>query len=295
MGNLSLARQPEMDVQEHLVAAYRKLLGPLVRILLRQGISFRELAELAKEVYVQVAVRDFQIAEKEQSDARIAVLTGLTRKDVARIRSQPPEDLAPRHTHRITRVLSGWHKDREFTGPFGVPNDLEFDGESSFTELCRRYSGDMPPRAVLDELIRVGAVEEQEDSSFKVLTRAYIHAPMDVQHIDRFGAVVGEFIETSEWNLVYKGKGRAGKAGTSRFERRVFTDRGLSPDLLKEFDRYIKTEVLLVLEKLDEWLSNADQRMPADYPDEDRIFTGVGAYHFVHENTSGGLQGENKD
>jgi hypothetical protein len=149
-----------------LLSAFRKLLQPLVRILLRRGVSFAELAEVLKNVFVEVAERDFDIPGRKMSQSRIAILTGLSRKEVAKQKAILDSGDALNfvsNLNRVSRVLVGWHSDSAFTGPYGMPLELPFEsgvGEPSFVELVRKYSGDMSPRAMLDELLRVGAVEE---------------------------------------------------------------------------------------------------------------------------------------
>jgi hypothetical protein len=66
-----------------LLSAYRKLMQPLVRILVRKGVSFAELSEVLKSVFVEVADRDFVIPGRRTSQSRVAILTGLTRKEVS--------------------------------------------------------------------------------------------------------------------------------------------------------------------------------------------------------------------
>ncbi len=73
------------NVKQALLAAYRHLLTPLVRILLRNGISYLEFAEVARQVFVDVAGRDFTLPKRKISLSRIAIMTGLSRKEVARL------------------------------------------------------------------------------------------------------------------------------------------------------------------------------------------------------------------
>src|SRR5262245_50900850 len=143
-----------------LLAAYRKILQPLVRILIRSGISFGETAEVLKTVFVEVAGRDFDLPERKTSLSRIAIITGLTRKEVAKqqdILTSGALDVDS-NLNRMTRVLEGWHSDPAFTGPYGMPMELPFESptSASFATLVRKHSGDMAPRAMLDELMRVG-------------------------------------------------------------------------------------------------------------------------------------------
>jgi len=72
-----------------LSSAVIQLLRPLVRILLRDHVSHRIFSDLAKRVYVQVAADEFTIHGRKQTISRIAILTGLTRKDVQQLLAEP--------------------------------------------------------------------------------------------------------------------------------------------------------------------------------------------------------------
>jgi uncharacterized protein DUF6502 len=209
-----------------LLSAYRKLLQPLVRVLLRRGISFAELSEVLKSVFVEVADRDFNIPGRRMSQSRIAILTGLSRKEVAKQKAILDSGNAlffVSNLNRVSRVLVGWHADPDFTGPYGMPLDLPFESSTSksFVDLVRKYSGDMSPRAMLDELLRVGAVEESATGAFKAVTRAYIPESLRPDAIERFGDVVQDYLSTAEFNMERK------SVGPGRFERIVFADDGL--------------------------------------------------------------------
>ena len=159
------------SVRLGLLAASRKLLQPLVRILIRSGISFGETAEVLKTVFVEVAARDFDLPDRKTSLSRIAIITGLTRKEVAKQQHvlQSGELDVDSNLNRVTRVLEGWHTDPAFTGPYGMPMELPFESPTSvsFASMVRKHSGDMAPRALLDELIRVGAIEQTIAGAFR--------------------------------------------------------------------------------------------------------------------------------
>ena len=253
---------------------------PLVRILVRNGVSFSELSEVLKNVFVEVAERDFSIPDRKNSQSRIAIITGLTRKEVAK-----QKDILDRgealnvvsNLNRVTRVLDGWHTDADFTGPYGMPLELPFESSvvSSFTSLVRRHSGDMAPRAMLDELLRVGAVEKLTTGSFKVLARAYIPQSLHPDALQRFGEVVRDFINTVEFNMEKKGP------GPGRFERKVFADDGLREDLLPAFDALLRAKGHNLLVELDNWISAQESSATARHRDAKRVNTGVGIYHFL--------------
>ena len=265
-----------------LLSAYRKLLQPLVRILIRQGISYGELSEILKGVFVEVADRDFGLPGRKISQSRIAIITGLTRKEVARqksiLDSGQALNIVSNH-NRVTRVLVGWHTDPHFTGPYGMPLELPFDSTeastASFVELVRRHSGDMAPRAMLDELLRVGAVEALNSGSFKVLTRAYLPEHLRPDALERFGTVVRDFLRTLEYNMQRQ------TVGPGRFERIVFADDGLRADLLPAFEALLRSKGQTLLIELDNWISAQEITPGAANKRVKRIRTGVGIYHFV--------------
>ena len=104
------------SVKEHLRLALRMMLKPLVKLLISQGVSHGDFSEAAKDVYVEVAIRHFDMSSKV-NQSRIAILTGLTRKEVKNvidraIRSEP----STKNFSRPSRVLAGWHSDPQFLG-----------------------------------------------------------------------------------------------------------------------------------------------------------------------------------
>jgi uncharacterized protein DUF6502 len=263
-----------------LLSAYRKLMQPLVRILVRNGVSFGEFSELLKNVFVEVAERDLSLPGRRTSQSRIAILTGLTRKEVAKQKAILDRGEALNivsNLNRVTRVLVGWHADPDFTGPYGMPLELPFESENSasFVSLVRKHSGDMAPRAMLDELLRIGAVERLTTGSYKVVMRAYI--PEKFYHPDalqRFGEVVRDFVTTYEFNINKR-------PGLGRFERIVFADDGLREELLPAFDALLRAKGQQLLVELDNWISAQDVSPTAKNKGGRRVRTGVGIYHFL--------------
>jgi hypothetical protein len=252
---------------------------PLVRILIRNGVSFGELAEVLKNVFVEVAARDFPIEERKTSRSRIAIITGLTRKEVAKqeeiLRSGRALEVVS-NLNRVSRVLAGWHSDPEFTGPYGLPLELPFESatSTSFSGLVKKHSGDMAPRAMLDEMVRVGLVQQMASGAFKVLARAYILRDFDPNALERLGEVVHDFICTYEFNM-YKGP------GPGRFERKVFADDGLREELLPAFDALLKAKGHTFLVEVHNWITAQESTLASRSKAKRRIKTGVGVYHFV--------------
>jgi hypothetical protein len=268
-------------LRKGLINAYRKLMQPLVRILIRNNVSYGEFVEILKATFVEVAERDFCLVDRDASQSRVAILTGLTRKEVARQKGilESGELMINTNLNRIGRVLEGWHTDTRFTGPYGVPVELPFDGNNgiNFSALVRGYSGDMAPRAMLDELLRVRVVERQPGGVFRIVMRAYIPESLHPDALERLGRVVRNFVDTYEFNMEKSGP------GTGRFERVVRATNGLRMELMPAFDRLIRMKGQQLLEELDNWLSTQESTAGPRSLGNQRIKTGVGIYHFIEE------------
>lgn len=112
-------------------------------------------------------------------------MTGLTRKEVKRVRDQLAEDnasFAVKSTP-LVHILHRWHSVTDFLDEEGLPLSLPFAGEGkSFTELVRRFGGDIPPGAMRTELRRVGAVEEDSSGNLSVVRRD-VHPPVPLDNL----------------------------------------------------------------------------------------------------------------
>ncbi|MEL7024689.1 MAG: DUF6502 family protein [Pseudomonadota bacterium] len=152
-------------LQEKLLGLLFKALRPLVHILLEAGIGHREFAEVAKRAYVDVAIKNYGIRGRDTNISRVAVMTGLTRKEVKKIKdSGAGYDFSEVKQIPANTVLNYWYCDEEFLDGSGEPKGLDFaGGPGSFSDLVKRYAGDIPPGALRTELIRTGAVEKRAD------------------------------------------------------------------------------------------------------------------------------------
>lgn len=273
--------KPSSGAIEVLTAAVARLLRPLVRILLANGMAFDAFVEIAKRAYVDVAMQEFAIPGRKQTTSRVSVLTGLTRKEVQRVLSgsERSENNTADSYHRAARVISGWVRDRKFLTAAGDPDALALDGGSkSFGELVRRYSGDMPARAMLDELLRVGAVRRLENGRVRLLTRAYVPRRSGAEKIDILGRDVADLIQTVDHNL---DRG----ANDPRFQRKVMYD-NLPAAAVEEFRKLSAAQAQQLLERMDSWLSKRDRDVNPKVKGAGRMRAGIGIYYF-EENLRG--------
>jgi hypothetical protein len=264
-----------------LVAAVTTLLRPLVRLLLRNGIPYRTFADTAKRVYVDVATEEFGIPGRKQSKSRVSVLTGLSRKEVLRVRRLPSaDDLgAVERYNRAARVVAGWVRDARFRSRSGTPLDLAFEGGGSFQELVRSYSGDAPARAVLDELLRVGAVERTPEGNVRLLARSYVPKTGDVEKIGILGVDTADLIATIDHNLR--------QADAPYFQRKVCYD-NLPEEALGEIKALTARRGQALLEDLDRWMSRRDRDVNPRVAGTGRKRAGIGIYYFDEDFGGGG-------
>ena len=266
------------EINKALAAAIQRLLRSLVRLLLRHGISHTEFSELAKRVYVDVADREFPLPGRKQSVSRISVLTGLTRKEVSRLQKLGLEDdsLQGEQYNRAARVISGWLQDARFHSGDGKPLDLPVEGRHSFAELVKDYSGDIPVRAILDELQRVGAVECLKDGHIRLKQRGYVPADSDVDKLYILGTDVADLVSTIDHNLE--------RADDPYFQRKVAYD-NLPEECLAEFRQLSGQEAQKLLEHLNDYLSRHDRDSNPQSQGSGRKRAGIGIYYFEQDMT----------
>ncbi len=237
--------------RQAVIQGARALLRPLVSLLLRCGLTWREFAELSRTVFVEVASHEYGLRGRPTNVARVAILTGIGRRDVGRIRAelQVAGPRLPNQTTDATRLLSGWHQDREFLDGSGQPRELMVvDGGASFTALARRYAPDVPASAMLKELLRVGAVVELPAGQLRAVRRFYQPTPFDPQWFLNAGSVYADLGVNINHNLAVVSSGEP-----TRFLGRA-TDSSIDAAAVAEFQVFLEQEGQQFLERVDAWL-----------------------------------------
>lgn len=162
------------DIRHQIHTAILLVLRPIARALLRGGVGYREFSEISKKAFVDVASKDYGLRGRPTNMSRVAVMTGLTRKEVRKIRDSNEATnkfVAIRHTP-ISQILHRWHTDSEFLTSSGEPMELEFEGEeNSFSTLVKKFGGDVPPGAMRMELERIDAIEVMESGKLRPTKR----------------------------------------------------------------------------------------------------------------------------
>lgn len=266
----------EMMTQTILLALAR-LLRPIVRVLLANKVTYATFDQIARQVFVEVADKDFTLKGRKQTVSRVALVTGLSRKEVLRIKREPP--LADRELgrtfHRAARLISTWCNQAGYLDEKGEPLSLPFDGDVSFSSLVGDVGGDLTPRAVLDELREAGIVNVDAARRVHLLNKAYVPNRDETQIMKILGTDVGDLAETISYNLNKP-------ADQTRFQLKVSYD-NLPQECLENLHRMVSERGHEVLFEFDRWLRQQDRDANPQVQGTGRVRAGVGIYYFEEQ------------
>ncbi|NOZ54130.1 MAG: hypothetical protein GXP08_13540 [Gammaproteobacteria bacterium] len=261
--------------QNALFVAVFKLIRPLVRALLRNGVPYGAFADIAKRAYVDIAMTEFEVPGKKPTISRAATITGLSRKEISRLMTidgGDDRDMVAKY-NRAARVVYGWVHDIRYADENGQAAVLPFEGESvSFSALVKAYSGDVPPRAILDELAQVGVVEYVNDDGIRLLARAYIPKSGEAEKLSLLGRDVAGLIATMDKNIHNLGE-------KPFFQRKVFYD-NLPLEVIPELQAILEERGQNLLEYLDQWMAEHDRDVNPKLDGTGRKAAGIGLYYF---------------
>jgi len=259
-------------MHESLQKAVTRMLSPLVRLLLRHGVSHAEFVNWAKQAYVNEAVEHFGIDGKAPSVSRVAIVTGINRKEVKRIRELAAEVNTGVSKHnRAVRVVTGWLQDEAFQTSRGQPKSLTYgEPEDSFNQLVKRFGGDVPARALLDELVRVGTVEHK-NGKVSLLQKGYVPHQSESALLDIFSTSANDFLNTLDHNLNQSG------SDNRRLQMSVAYD-DVTDEGRKKFKDISAKQALELLKTLDSSLSQYDRGANPGIEGDGKHRVGLGVY-----------------
>jgi hypothetical protein len=267
--------------QQGLYTAVFKLLRPLARALLRNGVPYGVFADLAKRAFVDVAMNDFEVPGKKPTVSRASTITGLSRKEIKRlmeIEDDDDRDMVTRY-NRAARVVYGWVHDKTYGSSDGQTADLEFENANSdgpsFSTLVKSYSGDVPPRAILDELVKVGVAEKTSDGKIRLLARAYIPQHGELEKLALLGRDVAGLISTMDQNI-------HGDNENPYFQRKVYYD-NLPQEAIPKLQALLADRGQELLEFLDQWMAENDRDVNIKVAGTGRTAAGIGIYYFEED------------
>ncbi|MEI8299547.1 MAG: DUF6502 family protein [Pseudomonadota bacterium] len=179
-------------------------LQPIAALLLEIGVSYHEFARLTRRAYVDEAAAKQQAIGARVSISRIAAATGMSRPEVSQVLSGDPipigtSDLTPRPTDR---VLAAWTNDPDYLERDGKPKTLSYgDSSPNFSDLVKKHGPDIPPRAMLNELLASKLVSEISLDRFTPSSPSSAPRPPQKEAIRNFGAKINTLGYTLLRNL----------------------------------------------------------------------------------------------
>jgi hypothetical protein len=196
---------PDASPAQQALAA---VLQPLARLMIDHGVQHAEVAELLKQLLVQESVARYGVDDRAVSDTRVALLTGVHRKDVRRLRAAAGSAKKPKATLPVpSAVVARWISDPRFLNIDQSPRALARSpkvgtaGEPDFPALVAEVSRDVSARAVLDELLRLGAVELRPMGQVALVDQAFVPQGSPRALFDFLGGNVGDHLSAATHNL----------------------------------------------------------------------------------------------
>lgn len=263
-----------------LLGALRRVMRPLVRLMLRKGVTYVVFADLLKEVFVDVADREFRLDDKAPSDSRISLLTGVHRKDVRRLRHEgdPASVALPENVTLGAQLVSAWTGSEPFCKEAGqalpLPRLASVGGSVSFDALVAKVSKDIRARVVLDEWLRLGIVRLDEQDCVHLQAQAFVPQ----KGFDEKAAYLGHNLHDHASAAVHNLSGH----GQPFFERSVHYD-ALAPVSVEALREAVASEGMQTLLGFSRLAAELEDRDLCSLETRQRITIGL---YFYTEPTS---------
>jgi hypothetical protein len=283
-----MAQTPSFTLQpDALLRPVRRLLRPLIRLLIEGGVTFPAVADLLRSLYVEVAARDLLQGPRARTDSRISLLTGVHRKEIRRWRSEPhePEAVPPVIT-RTGQIIARWLHDSEYVDAGGQPKTLPRlprpEGGPSFESLVQSVTSDVRPRAVLDDWLNHGIVTVDVADQVVLDTAAFVPRPGSAEQLFYFGRNLHDHLSAAAANVT--------ASGTAPFIERAAHYDNLTPATaarLEAMGREAAQRLLTEFNRQALDLLDSNDRELESAPDTPRRRVNLGLFLFVENDSPG--------
>lgn len=288
-GQTAEPTQPVASVA--LLTAARRLLRPLVRLMMKSGVTFPVLADALRQLFVDVAVKEILPDPRSRTDSRVSILSGVHRKEIKRLRALPADQAdAPAVVTLASQVVARWLGSPAFSDPNGQPRVLARlappagEATPSFEALVLSVTTDVRPRAVLDDLIDHGVVTLQDGDQVHLNTQAFIPRPGGMEQLFYFARNLHDHVAAASTNI--------STATPPFFDRSVHYD-DLTPsqaEALRAFARDVGMRALLEVNRKALDLLQETTASDGSSVQEERQRVNLGIY--VYQERDGVPQGE---
>ncbi len=276
--------------KEAVLNVFSALVRPLMRVAFEYGITAGEIAGVVRRTYIQSLEDRLRQQNRPTTDARLAVVAGLSRSEVTALREAlragaPHSMRSGVRLDQITNLLTLWHTHSNFSGAYGLPMDLDLvdipdSPRRPFRDLVNIACPDVDRDALLDELLAAGATEVIDASTVRCLSRAYVPRGADVTRIERMGRFLGVVTANFVHNLLRN------ETDPGYFERAVVSDESLTDRGRDQFLAVAGERGQELLEELDTFLIGlpTSEKLPSGKR------YGVGIYFFEDESVQSPIE-----
>ncbi len=182
-----------------IIGLLPRLLRPVAALCVRHSIKLDELIEALKYTLVDIGREELGNENNVSSATRLSAITGVHRKDVARLKEN--SEPVAKSRNLVMKVIGQWEQDRRFKQG-NRPKFLSVEGKhSEFVDLVYSVSADLNPYAVLFELERIGAVS-REGSKIRLVRTTHSTRKDFEEGLGQLADDLGDLIVAVEENLV---------------------------------------------------------------------------------------------
>lgn len=254
---------PGSQVPTLLLSTLRRVLRPLVRLMVAHGVQYPMLLELLKTEFVRVAEREFALDDKGQTDSRISLLTGVHRKDVRRLRNLDQDDqpLSP-SVSLGGQIAAAWMASPVLTdakgNPLPLPRLRSVGGQVSFEALVGSLSKDVRPRAVLDEWLRLGAAHVDPQDRVILNSAAFIPNKGFEEKLHYFAQNGHDHLQAMAHNV---------SGATPPFLDRSVYYTLLTPECVRKLSRLAERQGMRTIQTINRNAARCKAQQPKDAPE----------------------------
>jgi hypothetical protein len=284
MPGIPPAVRPAFDSEEEravFLDALEESLRPLMRVVFRYGVTYQELVDCIRGLYVSEVQDRLSVEGRSVSVARLGLSVGVSRGEITKLFESREQrflqrEIANRRIEQLSRLLSIWHDDSQFSTPYGAPLELSLKPGGAFRtfdELVELANLEMLASEVLEFLTRAGCVEIHGTDYVRCVGRTLISRDSEVARLSRLGASVAALNSTLVRNIFRK------TGEEPFFHRTTLSDFPISKSGQKLFLALLREEGGNFVNEVDRWVSSKE----ADISDPDGIKCGMTLYFFEQQ------------
>jgi hypothetical protein len=278
------------SAKELISRSFYRLLGSIVRLALRNGLTHKEFSAITKQLYVRISAEEYGLQGRQTNMARIALMTGLDRKEIKKIMGLIEEHYeTPAAPERMAKILTAWHEDPRYIDNNKQPLEISIAGPApSFEHLVKSHGGDIAAVTVLREFQRSQTLSKHATRDSVQVHKSYYvpnyrgddNKPPEL--VNPEAITQGSSMLVDHVNTIFHNLYRDDLAiPREKIDLRA-TNIAIRKDAVDEFYQLVDRKSMAFLEQIDLWLSEHEV---AD-PSEESQRLGIGLYFIEGENDS---------